>query len=803
MSTAEQHGQSASVTLGLLETGRGGVLDGVVVIELSATLAGEFAGGLLADMGATVIKIEPPEGSPMRRLGPAIDGEDSLYFQSENRGKYSVCAELQALQEEPWLARLLSLADAIVEDLGPGVMEAAGLSPEVLQARHPPLCLLRISPFGQSGPLAAEGGDDRIAQAFSGTQFLTGFADRPPIPVTLPIADCWSGVHGANGLLISIIHARRSGHGQVVDLGLYETLLRMQEAIVINFDQHGAVASRTGTESPTVVPANIYATRDGGLMALSGAGDQPFARLCQAIEAPEAVHDPRFSTPAARLQNRAAADSLVGAWIAAHDLAEVEERFSAVGVAGTTVLSVDEIIANPHIQARRSYVQLRSQSGQAFVAPASVPRFSRTSTRDAECAPKLGEHTTYIRSRVEAIAAAPSAVVRSESGSAPTAALSGIRVLDLSQWLAGPAAASMLADFGADVIMVELPLDGPQQSSAGRALSFLVTNRNKRSITLDVRTARGREAFLDLVRVSDVVVENFRPGTLERWDLGADQLLGVNPQLVLLRASGFGQTGPYSRRPAFNPVGLAFGGLTYLNGWPDRSPVRDGVQAGDYTTALFNVLGVLGALLRRERDGEGQVVDTAMYEAVLRMSGDLLAVRSALGIRRERASGQWPLYPICLTLEGADQQFVAVSIQSWQDALPRLEQLGIGQLDSASQAHDKLAQYVALLPAEEAVRALRRVGLMASRVNSVADLVADPHLWHRENLVRLSDPKLGEVVTQGVIPILSRTPGRVAGWSAYRGSDNEAVFEGLLGYTAEQMRQVTEPRGQAGQVGGP
>jgi crotonobetainyl-CoA:carnitine CoA-transferase CaiB-like acyl-CoA transferase len=765
----------------------------MVVIELTATLAGEFAGGLLADMGAMVIKIEPPEGSPMRRRGAAIEGEDALYFQSENRGKYSVCADLRRLQEESWLARLLAVADALVEDLEPGRMEQAGLSPAVLQARHPRLCLLRISPFGQTGPLAGERGDDRIAQAFSGTQFMTGFPDRPPLPVTLPIADCWTGVHGASGLLMALLHARRSGRGQVVDLGLYETLLRMQEGIVIAFDQHGTVASRLGTASPTVVPANIYPTRDGGLIALSGAGDQPFVRLCEAIEAPEAAQDPRFVTSAARLQNRDAADALVRSWIATHDLAEVEARFNAMGVTGTVVQSVDDIMANEHVQARRACMPLQSQSGQTFLAPAPVPRFSRTPTQDAHNAPKLGAHTAFIRSWIEGLALSSGVTVRPERTAEPAQALHGIRVLDLSQWLAGPASASLLADFGADVIMVELPVHDTQRRAADRPLSFRVTNRNKRSVTLDVRSAPGKAAFLELVRLSDVVVENFRPGTLERWDLGPHQLLGANPRLVLLRASGFGQTGPYAHRAAFNPVGLAFGGLTYLNGWPDRTPVRDGVQAGDYTTALFNVLGVLAALWCRDRDGAGQVVDTAMYEAVLRLSGELLAVRSALGIRRERASGAWPLYPICVTLAGADEHFVTVSMTSWEDAFPCLEQLGIGRCESVWQARQQLAQFIAALPAEEAVRALRRVGLMSSQVHSVADIMRDPHVWSRANLVRLSDPKLGEIVTQGIVPTLVRTPGHVAGWSAYPGSDNDAVLGGFLGYTAEQIRRVTEP----------
>src|SRR5262245_61128542 len=720
----------------LRDANRGGALEGGVVVELTQGLAGEIAGGLLADLGATVVKIESPGGSPIRRRGPCLPGEDSLYFQSENRGKYSVLAEPTDLVREPGLATLLTAADALVEDLGPGRLEASGLAPDALLARTARLAVLRISPFGQMGPLASERGDDRIAQAFCGMQFATGFPDRPPIPVTVPLADAWSASLGASALLMAVFHARRSGQGQVVDLGLYQTGLRMQEEAVIRHHRTGAVATRMGTESPTVVPANVYPTRDGGWIALSGAGDQTFARLCEAIDAPEAARDPRFATSAARLAHRAASNELVRSWIIEHDLADVEARFMAAGVAGTAVRSVDEIIADPHVRAREAVMPLRSFSGRDFLAPAPVPKFSRTRARAATAAPRLGEHTASVRSAVERIAGRARPDVRPAIRAGM--ALAGVRVLHLSQWLAGPAAAALLGDFGAEVIMVELPAPGaaPMDGPGSRGPGFPVTNRNKRSITLDVRSPRGREVFLELVRVSDVIVENFRPGTLERWGLGPATLCAVNPRLVLLRSSGFGQSGPYAARAAFNPVGLAFGGLTYLGGFPDRPPLRDGVTAGDYSTALFNALGVVAALLRRDLDGEGQVVDTAMCECALRLTGDLLAARSALGIRRERAGGDWPIYPSSPTAESLDGRFVAVSATSWDEVGGALERLGRPHAEDPDRIRDEVSRVVGALAADEAVRVMRQAGLAASAVNSVADLVREPHLWSRGDLVR-------------------------------------------------------------------
>jgi formyl-CoA transferase len=774
--------------LGLPFVDRGGALSGVVVVELSRTFAGQMAGGLLADLGATVIKIEPHGGSPLRKLGPAIEGEDSLYFQSENRGKYSVGADLASCSAEPWLQELFSTADAVVEDLGPGELEAAGLGPDVLGERNARLALLRISPFGQTGPLAGEPGDDRIAQAFSGVQFATGFPDRPPIPVTVPLAEAWTGIHGASTLLMAIFHARRSGSGQVVDLALYETALRMQEDVVVRYDRTGAVSTRMGTESLTVVPANVYPTRDGGWIAVSGAGDQPFARLCEAVEAPDAPRDSRFSTPAARLANRAAANALVADWIATHDLADVEARFAAVGVTGTAVRSVDEIITDPHVKARADLLSLTSQSGRPFLAPAPVPKLSRTPAASAVSAPQLGEHTEAVRSSIGVIATRPrvEAPLGPPGGHGP---LAGLRVLDLSQWLAGPAATAILADFGADVIMIELPGSSAADGQGRAAPGFIVTNRNKRSITLDVRARHGRQTFLELAKQCDVIVENFRPGTLERYDLAPSTLYDVNPRLIVLRSSGFGQSGPYAARAAFNPVGLAFGGMTYLNGWADRPPIRDGVTAGDYSTALVNVLGVLAALLRRDVDGEGQVVDTAMFECALRLTGDTLAVRSALGIRRQRAGGDWPLYPASVTAEAADGRFVATSCASWSDVGAALERHGLLTVHDAAHMQETIATFVAAVPASEAVHAFRRVGLPATIVHSVADLMHEPHVWSRGALVRLSHPDWGAIVTQGVVPVMSRTPGRIVGWSRLPGDGNHAVLDATPGAAPTDGRE--------------
>lgn len=772
---------------------RGGALQDLVIVEITGTLAGEFTGGLLADQGATVIKIEPPTGSPMRRRGAALTGEDSLYFQSENRGKYSVEAEIDTIAAEPWLTKLLAHADGVIEDLGPGRLEAAGLDPARLLQRNPALAVLRISPFGQDGPLALERGDDRIAQAFGGSQYVTGFADRHPLPISVPLADTWTGLAGAAGLLMAIFHARRHGTGQVVDIALYEAILRMQEGYIVRYDRLGQIQERFGNINPGVSPSGVFPTRDGSFIALSGAGDQPFQRLCEAIGMPEIYEDPRFSTGPERLKHREEANAIVGGWIAQHDLAEVDARFIAASATGAPLKSADELLVDEHFNARGAFLELISQGGHRFQAPGPQPRMTRTPAREPERAPRLGEHTDQFRLLAESLPEVPPRPAARDG--APDMPLGELRVIDISRALAGPAAATQLADFGADVVLVELPLREPPKSrfeGERPMLGFLVTNRNKRSVTLDVRSAEGRLAFLDLIRSADVLVENFRPGTLERWGIGPDDLLAVNQRLVILRASGFGQTGPFAGRSAFNPVGLAYGGLMYLGGWPDRPPLRDGVQAGDYSTALFGFYGTVAALLRRELDGEGQVVDTAMCEAILRQTGDVAALKSALATRSERNAGVWPTYPVTATSLATDGTYVAISGESWERTLEALSGVLGTRPTSPQQATELLDAFVAQRTASEAVTALRAAGVPSSEVNSAATIHGNEHIWSRGTLVHVEHPELGDIVTQGVVPKLSRTPGRVRFWSPYPGSDNEAVLGGLLGYDAERVEQLTQ-----------
>jgi formyl-CoA transferase len=280
---------------------------------------------------------------------------------------------------------------------------------------------------------------------------------------------------------------------------------------------------------------------------------------------------------------------------------------------------------------------------------------------------------------------------------------------------------------------------------------------------------QARNLLLELVKISDVVLENFRPGTLERWGLGPDELKRVNPNIIVVRASGFGQFGPNAGRSAFDRIGLAAGGMSYLGGLASRPPLRPGVLVSDYSTGLFALIGALAALHQRHDQGVGAVVDVSLFESVLRMTGDTAALFGATGQVRERNGAHWPMYEHCVTAPAADGRYVTISAAQADDH------------------HSTLAGWLASLGAGDAVAHARKAGLMASEVNSAKDLLDHPHLKARGNIARLDHHILGEVAYQGVVPKFSATPGRIGHYSREPGSHNQQIYGGLLGHSDAEL----------------
>jgi crotonobetainyl-CoA:carnitine CoA-transferase CaiB-like acyl-CoA transferase len=376
-------------------------------------------------------------------------------------------------------------------------------------------------------------------------------------------------------------------------------------------------------------------------------------------------------------------------------------------------------------------------------------------------------------------------------------ALDGLKVLEMGQLIAGPFAAKTLADFGADVIKIEPagagdPLRKWRMLRNGTSVWWEVQSRGKRSITLDLRSAEGQDIARGLAAEADVLIENFRPGTLEGWGLGWDALHALNPRLVMLRLSGYGQTGPYRDRPGFGVLGEAMGGLRHLTAEPGRVPVRVGVSIGDTLAALHGVIGLMMALRHRDRNGgEGQVVDVALYEAVFNVMESLLPEYDAFGAVREAAGSALPgIAPTnayrcrngeyILIAGNGDSIFrrlmQAIGRQDLRDD-PELAQ-NDGRVRRAVELDAAIGAWTARLDPGQVLQTLEDAAVPAGKIYTVADIAADPHYQARGMLLDVTTADGQALKVPGIVPKLSATPGRIARPAPTLGQHNDALVDG-------------------------
>jgi formyl-CoA transferase len=384
-------------------------------------------------------------------------------------------------------------------------------------------------------------------------------------------------------------------------------------------------------------------------------------------------------------------------------------------------------------------------------------------------------------------------------------ALSDLRVVEMGQLLAGPFCGQLLADFGADVIKLEPPGTGDpmrewgREKADGRSLWWPVVARGKRSVTVDLRQAAGQDLARRLIADADVLVENFRPGTLERWHLDPADLMAANPRLIVVRVSGYGQSGPYASRPGYGAIGEAMGGLRAVIGEPDRPPARAGISIGDTLAATFACLGCLVALHARNTSGRGQVVDSALYEAVLGVMESLIPEYTVAGYVRPRTGSILPnvapanAYP---TLDGEHL------ISGNQDTVWRrlAEAMGRPELgddprfathtargDHQAELDALIGEWSATLTSADLEERLNEHGVPNGKIFTAPDMLADAHFAARQAIVTLAHPQLGDFPMQNVVPKLSDTPGEVRWVGPELGEHTDVVLQELLGLDADEL----------------
>ncbi|MEU8613674.1 CoA transferase [Actinoplanes sp. NPDC048791] len=384
--------------------------------------------------------------------------------------------------------------------------------------------------------------------------------------------------------------------------------------------------------------------------------------------------------------------------------------------------------------------------------------------------------------------------------------LDDLRVVEFGQLLAGPFCGQLLGDFGAEVIKVEDPAKGDpmrqwgREKPHGKSLWWPVVARNKKSITCNLREPEGQALIRRLIDTADIVVENFRPGTLERWGMGPETLWRTNPGLIVTRVTGYGQTGPYASRAGFGSIGEAMGGIRYVMGDPGGPPVRAGISLGDSLAAVYACLGTLVAVHSRTRTGRGQVVDSAIYEAVLAMMESLLPEWSVAGYQRERTGATLPnvspsnVYPtgdgdLILIAANQDTVFGRLAAAMGEPELARDPRYATHSARGAAMAEldDHIARWTSTLGAEQLLGTLHANGVPAGRIFRAEDMFTDPHFAAREAIVRVPHPDFGELPMQNATPRLSATPGTVRTAGPALGEHNDEIYGGLIGLDDEEQ----------------
>lgn len=387
--------------------------------------------------------------------------------------------------------------------------------------------------------------------------------------------------------------------------------------------------------------------------------------------------------------------------------------------------------------------------------------------------------------------------------------LTGVRILDLSTMIAAPFGATLLGDFGADVIKIEMPDRGDSLRSMGpfkesEPLRWPALARNKKSLTLDLHTEEGQSILKKLVAQSDVVIENFRPGTLEKWGIGYDVLKEANPEIILMRVSGYGQTGPYAEKAGFGTPATAFSGFTYLHGYTDRPPISPSFSLVDYITGIYVAFGVVSALYYRDaKDGNGQMIDIGLYESVFRMMEFLVADFDQNGIVKERSPGLSGHSSPAGTFQTKDGHWIVLVTSSDRTferlavAMNRQDMLedemfytNKVRLENFDLTNGIVSDFVKTLNRDELQSLLDEHGVPISPINSIEDIFENPQFKSRENIVEIDHPRLGSIKMPGIVPKFSETPGAIRNVGPDLSEHTDQILKDLIGLSESEIVEL-------------
>jgi len=780
-------------------------LRGLRVLDLTDGMSAR-APRFLADLGADVILVEPPGGAASRDMEPRC-GTTSFEFVTAHWNKRGVTLDLTAPEGRAELLRLADTADIVVESYAPGYLASVGLGPETLRLRKPSLVVVSISGFGQTGPYRDWRATDSVLVAMSSALTRSGAPGREPLLLPGRFASETAAVQAVYVTLLAYFYAQRTGQGEYIDCSLYDMSV---QGLDPGFGMGGsATAGRPNSELPVGRPDvrmryPIIACSDGHVR-LCMLAPKHWRAMFNWLGSPAEFADPAYDQLAARFAAWDRIKPLVDELFATQTRAEVLDEGIRRGIPLASLGSPAEILASEHVAARGSFVRMEVADGVVGTVPAGYVEFNGARAGVRHPAPSTAprEIEWFEAARV-AIPTSHTAVIRP---------LDGVRVLDLGVIVAGGETGRLLADQGADVIKVENRdfVDGARQGDRGDVVNygFAVGNRGKRSLGLNLRNPLGKEMFGRLVSRSDVVLSNFKPGTMESLGLGYEDLQRMNPGIVVVESSALGSSGPWSRRMGYGPLVRATVGLTALwrhsdsaGGFGDDMTIYP-----DHAAARVAVTAVVAALIARASSGEGCHVGIAQMETVfVQLAAEYLRESVTPGSLVPRdgtnefdaPSGVFPCLgddAYCVVeIEGDDHWRRLVDVLGRPDLAARADlAVAAGRVACRKELTEAVAAWTRTQTKHAAAKRLQAAGIAAGAAHHVNDLLADPHLRERRQFAELPQPGLPPPVTAESGPALfDRLPPPAMRSAPVMGEHTREICRDLLDLNDSQISELVD-----------
>lgn len=780
-------------------------LSGVRVVELSCnSIAAQFAARLLGDFGADVLKVEGPAGDPLRSEGPYIPGSThSALFEYLNWNKNSLLLNPALESDKAALDTLLQGTDILVYGYSPrDAQQVCGFTPQMLHARFPHLAIVAISDFGWEGPQASWQGGDLVLQAIGGIMSFSGLQNREPLKPGLRQSAYCAGLNGAYTAMAAYFHALRSGSGSLVDLSAMEVVASELVSVFPAYSLAGVVAARRSAVQDPLLSGEPLPVRDGyvTLQVNPLYGPDRFASL---LNEPR-LNDERFASQQGRIDHAQELRAILHAALKDRSGRELFEKANEEGLLSGVLQSASQLMACNHLEDRGLWASINSQANAVWKLPAQIACLSATPVSVRSPAPNLGN-----ADRDSTLAQAQLAAhkrKRPPASSKQSAPLQGLRVLDLSTVFAAPYVGALLSDLGAEVIKIEAPkrLDQlraggfgylvdnhPRDAGWNRCSTFQMLNRGKRSVVLDLQTPAGREVLCELVKQSDVLIDNFTPRVMRGWGLPYERLAEINPRLVMMSNTGYGSSGPWSEYKAQGTTLEATMGLSAYAGYAGEAATKVGQSYPDFLAAWSGLTCIMAALVHREKSGQGQWIDLGMYQlGPLVIPEALIAIQSGLADVGCRGNAEWNSAFSTVVPAAGDNQWVAICAST----LASLQQLCtlVGSTANQSNNHAELkaacAAWCRQRSPQAAAQELQDMGVAAGAVNDARQLLQEPQLRARAFFEAVDfESDIGTRALIGRPYKWSGATVKVRGRAPLFGEDNNHVLQQMLEFSTEKV----------------